>query len=212
VLVLMLLQLKQRVILAPILALVVVLTIAYAPASWKHRMDPTSPDVMDASAQERLNSWSFSRNLAADYPIAGGGFDTFTSPLFARYAPHGNDIHGPHSVYFQVLAEHGYVGLIIYVALICTCSFGLFQVARQAKRLEQFTILEYARMLQLSFVGFLASGVFLGRAYFDYFFSIVACVVILRSALQQITDEESNEIEDAEDATAGETLLSPQEA
>ena len=30
--------------------------------------------------------------------------------------------------------------------------------------------------------GFLTSGAFLGRAYFDYFFTIIACLVILSQA------------------------------
>jgi hypothetical protein len=35
-------------------------------------------------------------------------------------------------------------------------------------------------MLQFSLVGFLVSGAFLGRAYFDFYFTIVACVAVLR--------------------------------
>ena len=35
-------------------------------------------------------------------------------------------------------------------------------------------------MLQFSILGFLVSGAFLGRAYFDYFFTLVACVAILK--------------------------------
>jgi len=34
-------------------------------------------------------------------------------------------------------------------------------------------------MLQFSLIAFLVSGSFLGRAYFDYFFMIVACTVVL---------------------------------
>jgi hypothetical protein len=35
-------------------------------------------------------------------------------------------------------------------------------------------------MFEFSLLGFLISGIFLGRAYFDYFFTIVACVAILK--------------------------------
>jgi hypothetical protein len=34
-------------------------------------------------------------------------------------------------------------------------------------------------MLQASLAGFLVPGFFLGRAYFDYYFTIVACITIL---------------------------------
>ena len=46
-------------------------------------------------------------------------------------------------------------------------------------------------MFQFSLVGFLTAGFFLGRAYFDYFFTIVGCIVILkRLAIAEWTEEE----------------------
>jgi hypothetical protein len=38
----------------------------------------------------------------------------------------------------------------------------------------------YAKMFRFSLVGFLTCGLFLGRAYFDYYFAIVAFIVILK--------------------------------
>lgn len=206
ILVLMILQLRQRLILVPIVALGVVLALAFAPESWKHRMDPTSRDVLDTSAQERLNSWAFSENLAADYPITGGGFQTFTPELFARYAPQGNDIHGPHSVYFQLLAEHGYTGLILYLSLVISCLFTLKKTGKIARRLGDTTIAEYTKMLRFSLIAFLVSGTFLGRAYFDYFFSVVGCIVILYLVARQRSQQDLDEIEEASEALVGEEL------
>jgi hypothetical protein len=37
----------------------------------------------------------------------------------------------------------------------------------------------YALMLQFSLTAFLITGAFLGRAYFDYFFTLVACTIVL---------------------------------
>src|SRR5581483_1751578 len=130
----------------------------FAPQAWKERMDPTRPDAVDLSAQERLNSWAFSRALAADYPIAGGGFETFTPELFIRYAPHGYDIHGPHSVYFQLLAEHGFVGLGLYLTLVLSCFITVFQLLRGARRNRDPLIANYAHLLRYSLLGFLSSG------------------------------------------------------
>ena len=205
--VLMILQLRQRWILIPIAALAMFLALRYAPESWQHRMDPTSQDVMDGSAHERLNAWAFSRNLAADHPFTGGGFDTFTQQLFAEYAPEGNDIHGPHSIYFQVLAEHGYIGLFLYAALVIACFVSLYQTAKLAAGLEDQRMVQYAKMLRFSFVAFLASGTFLGRAYFDYFFSMVACVVILRLSVQEMVWEEADELDDAVQPIGEEQML-----
>jgi hypothetical protein len=82
-------------------------------------------------------------------------------------------------VYFQVLAEHGYVGLGLYLCLVLSC-FGTTRRLRKAARIRgDDDVAHYADMLQLSLIAFLVSGIFLGRAYFDYYFTIVACVTIL---------------------------------
>jgi len=146
-------------------------------------MDPGQG--LDDSARERLNAWTFSWNLAADYPITGGGFATFTPELFARYAPSATDVRGPHSVYFQILGEHGFVGLLLYLTLISSCLMTVRRLATRARYRGDVQIANYAHMFQFSMVGFLVSGLFLGRAYFDYFFSIIACLVILEALAQK---------------------------
>lgn len=174
---LMLLRLKQRMLLIPVAALGIIVALLFAPEAWKQRMDPTN--AVDASARERFNAWTFSWNLAKEYPIAGGGFATFTPELFSRYAPVATDIRGPHSIYFGVLAEHGFVGLFLYLLLVLSCFATLRRILRRARYYEDTVIANYARMFNFSLVAFLTSGMFLGRAYFDYFFTIVACLTVL---------------------------------
>jgi O-antigen ligase len=86
----------------------------------------------------------------------------------------------PHSVYFQLLAEHGYVGLTIYLILVLSTLTAARSLAAQARRRGDQTIGQYANMFTFGLVGFLTSGLFLGRAYFDYFFFMVACLIILK--------------------------------
>lgn len=171
-------QSRARVAIAPVIGLGLAVAILFAPVSWKNRMDPSQS--LDASGASRLNAWTFAWNLANDYPITGGGFDTFTPELFDRYAPTSIDVKGPHSIYFGVLGEHGFVGLLLYLALVVSCWLTTGRICKQARSFGDHTALCYANMLRFSLVGFLVSGAFLGRAYFDYFFTIVACVAILK--------------------------------
>jgi probable O-glycosylation ligase (exosortase A-associated) len=179
VLFVMLLQSKRRFALVPVIIIGAVIAVYLAPPAWQERMNPEG-NVLDASAQSRLHAWAYARALAADYPITGGGFATFTPQLFDEYAPTTMEVaYGPHSVYFQVLAEHGYVGLALYLALILSCFLGVHRMRKRARRAGDDEIASYAQMFGFSLVGFLTSGVFLGRAYFDYFFAIAACLTIL---------------------------------
>ncbi len=180
---LMLLQSRRRLALVPVVVLGIAIAIFFAPDAWKQRMDLTSPDAVDRSAQSRLNSWAYARALAAEYPIAGGGFATFTAELYDQYAPVKSDIvYGPHSVYFQVLAEHGYVGLSLYLLLVISCLAATRRLRKQARSRGDTQVAQYAQMFQFSMAAFLVSGLFLGRAYYDYFFTIVACLVALEQA------------------------------
>ena len=199
---LMFLQLRfdQKLLLAPVICVGLAVAIFFAPQKWKDRMDFTSPQMIDGSAQERLNSWAFARHLARDYPITGGGFGTFTPELFERYAPNGKDIKGPHSIYFGLLAEHGVIGLGLYLTLVISCLFAAHRLARAARFYGDGLILNYINLLRFSMVGFLTSGVFLGRAYFDYYFTLVACIAILRRVADEewARDEEAAEEETTE--------------
>lgn len=172
--------LKQRLVLIPIIVAGVAMALMFAPEAWRHRMDPTRSDAIDASAQARLNVWQFARNLAADYPIAGGGFGTFTPELFRKYGPPGQRAMAPHSVYFQLLAEHGYVGLGLYLAMLVSFFVSARKLVIEARQRGDDVIRQYAKMFQIGVIGFAASGMFLGRAYFDYLFFFVACLVILK--------------------------------
>jgi putative inorganic carbon (HCO3(-)) transporter len=180
VLVCMLLQAKQRLVLVPLTGLVCLFALFVAPQAWRDRMKTMSPDSLDPSALSRINAWTYSWNMTKDYPIMGGGFDAFTPSLFRRYAPSAADVHGPHSIYFGVMAEHGFPGLFLYLTIVGSCFLTLHGIVRRARYHGDPESAGYANILRFSLVGFLVSGAFLGRAYFDFYFSLVACVAILK--------------------------------
>jgi len=172
---------KRKLLLVPVIIVGIFVALLFAPQAWKDRMNPTREGaVIDPSALERLNAWTFCWNLALDFPITGGGFATFTPELFDRYAPNTRDVHGPHSIYFGVLAEHGFIGSFAYLTLVGICFVSVRRLAKLGRYYDVPLAVGYANMLRFSLVGFLVAGAFLGRAYFDYFFTIVACIVILK--------------------------------
>jgi putative inorganic carbon (HCO3(-)) transporter len=175
---------KQRKILIPLFIMGVAVAFLYAPEDWRHRMDPTRENPLDGSAYSRINAWTFSWHLASDYPLTGGGFETFTRELFYLYAPNANDVKGPHSVYFGVLGEHGFVGLFLYLALVCSCFASIHWVVKWGHYHGDEVAVHYGNMFRVALTAFLISGLFLGRAYFDYYFTLVACIVILRCVCQ----------------------------
>jgi probable O-glycosylation ligase (exosortase A-associated) len=198
---LMFLQLKQRNLLVPLFIGGIVMAVLLAPEQWRHRMDPTRKDAVDGSAWSRINAWTYSWRLACDYPITGGGFETYSKDLFQIYAPNPLDVHGPHSIYFGTLAEHGFVGLFLYLLVLFSCIASTRRVLKWAKSCGDWVAVNYANMFTFSLVGFMVSGFFLGRQYFDYMFTILACMIALKHACilrwAKMSSEESLEEEAA---------------
>jgi probable O-glycosylation ligase (exosortase A-associated) len=200
VLTLMFLQLKERWLLLPVGAVALVIVLLVAPPAWKERMDPTREGAVDGSAQGRLEAWAYSTNLALEHPVTGGGFATFTRELYSRYAPRGAAfVIGPHSVYFGLMAEHGFIGLFLYLLLVVSCLATAHKLVKWGRRFGDQRVVSYANMFRFSLAAFLASGTFLGRAYFDYFFTLVGCLAVLKHIAYQEWSEpapEPTEIEE----------------
>ena len=151
------------------------------PAQWHERIDTINDYEEDTSAMGRINAWHMAFNLAADRPLVGGGFEIYDAGVFERYAPNPSDVHAAHSIYFQVLGEHGWVGLILYLALgVMTWRTGGWIVSHAGASRELEWTVRLATMLQVSLVGFAVGGAFLSLAYFDVPYFIMAAMVATR--------------------------------
>jgi probable O-glycosylation ligase (exosortase A-associated) len=148
VLLLMVLTLPNRMLLVPILLMATCLGAFMMPEKWQYRMDFSRDGALiDKSALSRFNSWTYCWNLALDYPLTGAGFESFTQPLFDRYAPNRADLHGPHSVYFGVLAEQGFTGLALYLSFVIWTLARLYRIARQARYCGEEVVANYVPAL-----------------------------------------------------------------
>ncbi len=177
---------SRRKLLAGVGILIFVLAVFIAaPEKWTERMETLkTAKETDPSALARLRSWEFSTRLALDNPTMGGGFQTFTDPLYDRYGLGGGPSLGPHSIYFQVLAEHGFPGLLLFLSLL---GFSFFSCRKLQRRFGAYSetpnvwIEAYANAIQVGLVAYAVSGAFLGHAYFDLYYQLVATVIILKS-------------------------------
>jgi probable O-glycosylation ligase (exosortase A-associated) len=167
------------------LALAVLAILSLAPQKWQQRMDNFFAGKLDQSAHQRLVSWKFAWNVAETYPVTGGGMQCFTPEMFARFSkeelPGGGLSSGPHSIYFQILGEQGFVGLGLFLSLIAACILSLRKLRRLVRDAQPLQwIVPYANGIEGGLCAFLVSGAFLGRAYFDLFYQLVACTIILK--------------------------------
>jgi probable O-glycosylation ligase (exosortase A-associated) len=171
---------KQKVLAAVLLVACAGTVLTFAPAAWMDRMGNFFHGNLDSSAELRLNAWRFAYELAKHYPITGGGLQTFTVELYHRFTPQ-LEFAGAHSIYFQTLAEHGFVGLGLLLLLLGSSLASLLTLRGRARALPSAEwIVPYTHMLEVSLLAYMISGAFLELAYFDLFYQIIASLIVLK--------------------------------
>jgi len=175
---------RQKILFALLLIPLVPLAIAVMPASWFDRMNTISTYEQDSSAMGRINAWHTAVNIANDRPLVGGGFELYSPATFARYAPDPEDVHAAHSVYFQMLGEHGYVGLLLFLSLgLAAWSTARRTIALAKSKPEYAWAGHLAHAFQVSLVGYTVSGSFVNIGYWELvYYEIVIVLVAWRLA------------------------------
>lgn len=159
---------QSKVLFGAALAVLVPLAVGLMPSAWSDRMNSISSYEQDTSATGRINAWKTAVNVANDRPLVGGGFEMYSEATFSRYAPDPEDVHAAHSVYFQILGEHGYVGLLILLSIgLSTWLMARRLIAVASLDAETLWAARLARAIQASLVGFAVGGAFVNIGYWE---------------------------------------------
>jgi probable O-glycosylation ligase (exosortase A-associated) len=169
----------RRLGLLVVLILLIPAMLSFMPEKWHERMDSIQNYEQDASAMGRINAWMCAWNLANDRPIFGGGARTFTRAVFYRYAPNPEAIHDVHSIYFEMLAEQGFVGLFIFLSIGIITLWHAQRIRKMTKDNASLRwAFDLASMCQVTIIGYAVGGAFLGLAYWDLPYTVVAIVTL----------------------------------
>lgn len=169
---------RRKTLVGVLLLVVGVTVLLLMPDAWWERMATIRTFDQDASARGRINAWWTAWNVAGSN-LLGGGFKMFSSQTFLVYAPDPLDLHDAHSIYFQVLGEHGFIGLALFLMLGLFTWLRCGETIRLAKRNPELKwASDLAGMLQVALIGYAVSGAFLGLAYFDYYYHLIAIALI----------------------------------
>jgi probable O-glycosylation ligase (exosortase A-associated) len=191
---------ERKFLLGSIAVVLVAVLASLISQEWLARMDTIQAAGQDQSFMGRVVAWKLSFILAMDNPLVGGGFKSLENFVvwdmlsrdFMSYSffstgdalPDTRRAHAAHSIYFQVLGDHGFVGLALYLGILWTMFRKAAAVAREARTHALAPwIARLAVMLQLSIFAFALGGAALSFAYFDLIFAIGALVVVLQSRI-----------------------------
>jgi probable O-glycosylation ligase (exosortase A-associated) len=170
-----------------VVALLVPLIYFIMPEQWFGRMETIDNYQEDASAMGRINAWYFAINVAKDH-FLGGGYNVFTPNMFLIYAPEPLNFHVSHSIYFQVLGEHGIVGLILFLVLMALGWRTGSRILKMVQGKEEYKwAADLAAMCQVSIIGYAVGGAFLALAYYDLYYDILVLLVVLEKYMRRQT-------------------------
>ncbi|MDD5276199.1 MAG: putative O-glycosylation ligase, exosortase A system-associated [Methylovulum sp.] len=188
------LQSKNKIGSAILLAIFVAILALILPESWYERMDTIDNYQEDESSMGRINAWTMAYNVANDN-ILGGGLGLWSPQAYFAYLPEfkpGMAAFVAHSIYFSVLGEHGWIGLMLYLTIFYLAWRYCSQLVRDCDNNGQTQwIADLARMIKLSLLAYLSGGAFLSLSYFDLPWHLVAIVILLKEiSKQSITVDE----------------------
>ncbi|MGF1720985.1 O-antigen ligase family protein [Vibrio kyushuensis] len=147
---------------------------------------------IDESAMGRLYAWEAAFKMALHNPLTGVGIDNFYANYFF-YSPHWDGLnHAVHSTWFGVLAETGFLGLIVFIGFITSLILSARNtLAAIAKNPDHYSanLIVAANAVYAGLIGTIVSGTFLTQG-FNWPIYILAALTV---AVANITQTQINE-------------------
>ena len=181
--------------------------LAFMPESWIQRMDTIQEYGDDSSALSRLYTWQTLWNVALSRPWVGAGFAADNLGVFLQYAPtearlerFQGRVYVAHSIYLQAVGEHGFPGLLLFLALGFWLWRAAGRVARQAEGQPELAswVPLLMRMCQVATLGYAVGGAFLSLMNLDVPYYLLAIVILARSTLQEQRNSKASTSAEAE--------------
>lgn len=175
---------SRKGLIGGMLLFAVLIALPMMPEHWWERMNTISDYQEDGSAMGRINAWHVAYGVAK-HNFFGGGMTYQHEVFFLLYGQHETIVRAAHSIYFQVLGNHGFPGLFLFLMIW----FSTYRVAgwlRSNARSQEETrwAADLGAMVQVSLVGYAVGGAFLSLSYFDLPYNMMILVVAAKKWVQ----------------------------
>lgn len=173
---------KQKLLISLIIIPLIPVAFLFMPEGWHERMSSIAEYEQDASAMGRLNAWQYAVNVA-NSNLTGVGFESWSLETFAKWAPDPTAVHAAHSIYFAMLADHGWIGLLFFLGLFVAgwrTSGRLIKLVEYNGDQQHLWMANLSRMIQVSLIAYASGGAFLSLAYFDLPWHLLAIIVLMK--------------------------------
>jgi len=154
----------------------------------------------DQISSGRTEIWRYGVKMVRDYPFGAGpnGFKNlahlYLPAEILNYRLGDNGVRSAHNTYLEVLIEQGFLGLFIFLIIICNTIYLLIKGVRKLNRGKMLnSFLHYQVVaLGISFISILFGGLFNSRVYYEFFWWQIALCIVIYSFIKEIDEEVAN--------------------
>ena len=164
---------KNRIKMLVFVAVIAFVGFLLLPEQQKARFETMGDD---ATSQQRLLYWKNGWQMIKDHPFLGVGYFNFI-PYYRNYyiediviEHHARDgfVELPHNIIVQVGTDAGFVGLIIYIALLMLAFFQMRRIGKEAYKLNDIFVANMCKGMNLALIGYFVAGQFVTVAYYPF--------------------------------------------
>jgi putative inorganic carbon (hco3(-)) transporter len=149
---------------------------------------------IDESAMGRIYAWGAAWEMAISNPLTGVGLANFLSNYWAYSSHWDGQNHAVHSTWFGVLAETGFLGFILFMAMVVVTVRSAIWSVGQLQGLPSVkggAALVMAEAVEAGLFGFLVSGTFLTMGFTWPFYILLALTTAISQYVRRASFSDS---------------------
>lgn len=182
-------QSRRKLMMAVMMVAATAALVPLMGEAWLARISTSFEPRQEESANTRLLVWAWTIDLANHRP-AGAGFNAYLGNRIEMRNADGQEIvqegRAFHSIYFEVLGEHGWIGLAIFVAIFAVFFLDMRHIRRKVRDRPDLEWLgDLARALTHGVLIFMAGAAFIGIAFYPLQYYLFALAVSASAALHR---------------------------
>ena len=190
-----------------IAAMLVILTLQFAPTHWFERMDTIKTADEDRSFMGRVTAWKRASAIALENPVLGGGYHAGQGISIYEQFRHKQGLLGfvdtpdtgyaaaTHSIYFEILGDLGFVGLLIFLAALASVFYNRRRILRRVTadpaRLEWAA--DLSNFIAAGIIAYMVGGAALSAAYFELPYYLIMLMQVLWHVVDQPQEDIAQE-------------------
>lgn len=183
-------NIKNKSLFFIIISMFSILIFLFSGIGERSVLNEASDNVLDASAQSRLDSWATAFYMGIKNPFFGIGLDTFINNYFYYTDAWDGKYHETHSTWLKAFSEGGFIFFTLFIILFIQTFKRILRTKKLLKETEDLFLIRCSYSLYYAIVAFAVSSTFLTQTYTWPIYIIWA----LSIGLENIAKNQKNKI------------------